>query len=150
MKLFLLYHHRLCGRQHRESSIPPLFRRTVMSTVVTYLTMFLMGLVSVILGIYIMTVQYNGPGNPGIPFILYINPAVGLTDILVTEPGDFCPRSWSIYHRGSRRLLDSQLHSHADCCSHTFAYQCIQNQSGRVFRPKKRKEQKMKIRYANG
>ncbi|HHY83741.1 MAG TPA: ABC transporter permease [Clostridiales bacterium] len=68
-----------------------LFKRTIMSTVVTYLTIFLLGLVSVILGVYMLSVQLSGisphPTNPAIPFVLYINPAVGLTDILVTEPG---------------------------------------------------------------
>jgi len=67
-----------------------LFKRTVISTVVTYITMFLLGLVSVILGVYMMTVQFSGVGhqpvNPSIPFVLYVNPAVGLADILVTEP----------------------------------------------------------------
>ncbi|MGI6141739.1 MAG: ABC transporter permease, partial [Caldicoprobacterales bacterium] len=89
MKLFLFYIITAFAVGSIGIFYSTLFRRTVMSTVVTYLTMFLLGLVSVILGIYIMTVQYNGPGNPGIPFILYINPAVGLTDILVTEPGGF-------------------------------------------------------------
>jgi ABC-2 type transport system permease protein len=69
-----------------------LFKRTVVATVVTYLTIFLLGLVSVILGAYMVTVQFNAvnqPANPAIPFVLYINPAVGLADILVTEPGGF-------------------------------------------------------------
>jgi ABC-2 type transport system permease protein len=70
-----------------------LFKRTVISTVVTYITMFLLGLVSVILGVYMMTVQFSGvthqPVNPSVPFVLYVNPAVGLADILVTEPGGF-------------------------------------------------------------
>jgi len=69
-----------------------LFKRTVMSTVITYLTMFFLGIVSVILGVYMITVQYGGasqPAAPTVPFILYINPAVGLADILITEPGGF-------------------------------------------------------------
>lgn len=70
-----------------------LFKRTVASTVITYLTMFLAGLVSVILGAYMLSVQYSGaapqPANPSVPFVLYVNPAVGLADILITEPGGF-------------------------------------------------------------
>lgn len=70
-----------------------LFKRTVISTVVTYITMFLIGLVSGILGVYMMTVQFSGvahqPVNPSIPFVLYVNPVVGLSDILMTEPGGF-------------------------------------------------------------
>jgi len=70
-----------------------LFKRTVMSTVVTYITIFFLGMVSVILGAYMISIQYSGtmpqPSNPTVPFVLYINPAVGLADILVTEPGGF-------------------------------------------------------------
>ena len=40
-----------------------------------------------------ISIQYSGtmpqPSNPTVPFVLYINPAVGLADILVTEPGGF-------------------------------------------------------------
>lgn len=86
-----------------------LFKRTVVSTVITYLTMFLAGLVSVILGAYILTIQYSGaapqPANPGVPFVLYVNPAVGLADILITEPGGF--RSiFGIYTTGAVGGMD--------------------------------------------
>ena len=67
-----------------------LFKRTVAATVITYITMFLLGLVSVILGVYMVTIQMMGPAtpaNPSIPFVLYINPAVGLSDILSTGSG---------------------------------------------------------------
>ena len=62
-----------------------LFRRTVTATVLTYLSMFLLGLVSVILGVYMLSVRYAGPNppqTPSVPFVLYVNPAVGLADIL--------------------------------------------------------------------
>jgi ABC-2 type transport system permease protein len=67
-----------------------MFKKTVTATVITYLVMFMLGLVSVILGIYMVSVQYsvpNPPSNPSIPFVLYINPAVGLADILTGRTG---------------------------------------------------------------
>ena len=67
-----------------------LFKRTVTATVVTYLTIFFLGLVSVILGTYMVAIQMTGPSpatNPSVPFVLYINPAVGLADIMVRDSG---------------------------------------------------------------
>ena len=62
-----------------------LFKRTVVSTVVTYVTIFFLGIVSVALGVYMMSMHYSQTPQPVdyyIPFILYINPAVGLADLL--------------------------------------------------------------------
>jgi ABC-2 type transport system permease protein len=67
-----------------------LFKKTVAATVMTYLFMFMLGLISVILGIYMISVQYNVPNppqTPSIPFVLYVNPAVGLADILSGQSG---------------------------------------------------------------
>jgi ABC-type transport system involved in multi-copper enzyme maturation permease subunit len=67
-----------------------LFKKTVTATVMTYLFMFMLGLVSVILGIYMYSMQYNVPNPPqasSIPFVLYVNPAVGLADILGGQTG---------------------------------------------------------------
>lgn len=65
-----------------------IFKRTVAATVVTYLVMFMLGLISVILGIYMLTTYYNVPNAPQslyIPFVLYVNPAVGLADIITSQ-----------------------------------------------------------------
>jgi len=90
-KLFLFYIITAIATGSIGIFFSTLFKRTVMSTVVTYLTIFLLGLVSVILGIYRLTSQFNITGQypvtPYIPLVLYINPAVGLTDILVNQPG---------------------------------------------------------------
>ncbi|NLO82283.1 MAG: ABC transporter permease [Clostridiales bacterium] len=67
-----------------------LFKRTVVSTVVTYVTIFFLGIVSVVLGTYMMAMHYSQPSQPAdyyIPFILYINPGVGLADLLSTQAG---------------------------------------------------------------
>jgi len=68
-----------------------LFKRTVVSTVVTYITIFFLGIVSVVLGAYMMSVHYSqvpSPTDHYIPFILYINPAVGLGDLLARQAGN--------------------------------------------------------------
>lgn len=67
-----------------------LFKRTVVSTVVSYVTIFFLGIVSVVLGVYMMAVHYSQVPRPNdyyVPFILYINPAVGLSDLLSRQAG---------------------------------------------------------------
>lgn len=64
------------------------FKRTVTATVVTYITVFTLGLVSVILGLFMQQLHsMNNPAVTGqyVPFILYINPALGLIHILTAQ-----------------------------------------------------------------
>ncbi len=63
-----------------------MFKKTVTATVVTYLTMFALGLVSVILSAYLMSIYYLQGGSASyVPFPLYINPAAGLANILQNQ-----------------------------------------------------------------
>lgn len=67
-----------------------LFKKTVVSTVLSYVTIFFLGIVSVILGAYMMAEHYSQVPTPNdhyVPFILYINPAVGLGDLLARQSG---------------------------------------------------------------
>lgn len=63
-----------------------IFKRTVTATVVTYLTMFALGLISIILSAYLMNIYYLHGGSASyVPFPLYINPAAGLANILQNQ-----------------------------------------------------------------
>lgn len=71
-----------------------LFKRTVVSTVVTYITVFFLGIISMILGAYMASVYYSQVPRPTdyyFPFVLYINPAVGLGDLLTRQAGVLAP-----------------------------------------------------------
>lgn len=64
------------------------FKKTVAATVVTYIAMFTLGLISTILGIYMATRHFRIPNptpGPYTPFVLYVNPAVGLADIITRQ-----------------------------------------------------------------
>jgi ABC-2 type transport system permease protein len=90
IKLFLFYIITVFSVGSIGIFFSTVFKRTVTSTVITYIVIFFLGLISVILGIYMIQAQVRGTGhltNPRIPFILYINPAVGLADILTAEQG---------------------------------------------------------------
>ena len=73
-----------------------IFKRTVSSTVVSYLTIFVLGILTVIIGASMLSSYYssymNTPGGidpkPYTPFVFYLNPAVGLADILARQSGN--------------------------------------------------------------
>ncbi|NLC44017.1 MAG: ABC transporter permease [Clostridiales bacterium] len=90
IKLFLFYIITAFAVGSFGMFFSTLFKRTVTATVVTYITIFFIGLVSIILGTYMVTVQMTSSSsavNPSVPFVLYVNPAVGLTDILSRDYG---------------------------------------------------------------
>ena len=86
-KLFLFYIITVFAIGSIGIFFSALLKRTVLSTVLSYLSMFLLGLVSVILGFYLFGRQQTGPNPPpaSIPYVLYVNPAVGLADILLGQ-----------------------------------------------------------------
>jgi len=74
-----------------------LFKRTVVSTVVSYITIFFLGIVSVILGVYLMSIHYSQIPRPSdyyVPLIFYINPAIGLSDLLFRQAGVTAPNAY--------------------------------------------------------
>ena len=83
-KLFLFYIITVFAIGSIGIFFSALLKRTVLSTVLSYLSMFLLGLISVILGFYLLSRQQIGSNPPpaSIPYVLYVNPAVGLADIL--------------------------------------------------------------------
>jgi len=68
-----------------------LFKRTVVSIVVAYVTVFALGILTVSLGVYMLSLHYSRQMTSYvgtyIPFVLYINPAVGLADLLSRQVG---------------------------------------------------------------
>lgn len=68
-----------------------MFKRTVTATVTAYITMFVLGIVSLILGGYMMADYYaqrailSTVPPPYTPFVFYINPAIGLADLLARQ-----------------------------------------------------------------
>jgi ABC-2 type transport system permease protein len=64
------------------------FKKTVTATVMTYVTIFALGLISFILGLFMASNHYLNNPNPSgdyIPFVLYINPVIGLAQILESQ-----------------------------------------------------------------
>jgi len=88
-KLFLFYIITVFAIGSIGIFFSALLKRTVTSTVLSYLCMFLLGLISVILGFYLLSLQQSRPNPPplSIPYVLYVNPAVGLADILMQSHG---------------------------------------------------------------
>ena len=88
-KLFLFYIITVFAIGSIGIFFSALLKRTVTSTVLSYLCMFLLGLISVILGFYLLSLQRSRPNPPplSIPYVLYVNPAVGLADILMQSHG---------------------------------------------------------------
>ena len=68
-----------------------MFKRTVTATVTAYITIFVLGIVSLILGGYMMASYYaervilSVVPPPYTPFVFYINPAIGLVDLLAQQ-----------------------------------------------------------------
>ncbi len=74
-----------------------LFKRTVVSTVVSYVTIFFLGIVSIILGVYMMSLHYSQLPRPSdyyVPFVFYINPTIGLSDLLYRQAGVTAPNPY--------------------------------------------------------
>jgi len=69
------------------------FKKTVTATVTAYLAMFVLGIITVILGIYMLVNHYNSFAQssvtppPYTPAVFYLNPAVGLVDLLGQQFG---------------------------------------------------------------
>lgn len=64
------------------------FKRTVTAAVTAYITIFVLGIVTVMLGVYMLANYYASYANtattpsPHTPFVLYLNPAMGLIDLM--------------------------------------------------------------------
>lgn len=91
-----------------------MFRKTVTAAVTAYISIFVLGIVTVILGAYMLANYYDSFAQtattppPYIPFVFYLNPAIGLTDLMVqqlegTPVGIMADLARSIfgYYRGS-------------------------------------------------
>lgn len=68
-----------------------LFKRTVTATVTAYICIFALGVLTVLLGIYMMNSYYKqvpAPTHIYVPWVFYLNPALGLADILSRQSGD--------------------------------------------------------------
>ncbi len=73
-----------------------MFKRTVTSTVVSYLTIFILGILTVIIGVNMLSSYYSKFVNSATavdpkfytPFVFYLNPAIGLADILARQSGN--------------------------------------------------------------
>jgi len=68
-----------------------MFKRTVTATVAAYISILALGIISVLLGVFMLVVfKNNNPNFSGtyIPFVFYLNPVVGLLDLLNSQLGD--------------------------------------------------------------
>lgn len=72
------------------------FKKTVTSTVVSYITIFVLGILTAIIGAYMIASYYSANANlpggidpkPYTPFVFYLNPVLGLADILAKQSGN--------------------------------------------------------------
>ncbi|HZJ57009.1 MAG TPA: ABC transporter permease [Clostridia bacterium] len=71
-----------------------LFKKTVTSTVISYLTIFVLGILTAIIGATMLqSYYYNSSSVSGMtldsytPFVFYLNPVTGLADILARQSG---------------------------------------------------------------
>lgn len=66
-----------------------IFKRTMVATVVTYVTLFAWYVLTIIIAVYLISRHYMAPSaqQPYTPFILYFNPLFGLGDIIARQLG---------------------------------------------------------------
>lgn len=68
-----------------------MFKKTVTAAVTAYITIFVLGIVTVILGAYMLANYYNSFAQtsttppPYIPSVFYLNPAIGLADLMLQQ-----------------------------------------------------------------